>query len=208
MLVLKVLAVCFYSPPYFNLGTVRSVCCVNSHVCVTGLKFSSSAAWGFVCRLTLDQWGHVKRQNVTLDWDEERCKSLTFIFHFLTASVRGFNSSFAFCISDSEFMISLLHCSCINVRKRKRQWKSAAVCCCCQRGALFTVFTLLTPAAHGGRCLGFHGRSVDSSLSVWQELDRQYSPSRWSHRMSADDVIKAHVKALKEGRCVLMLDAN
>uniref|UniRef100_A0A671TNC4 Arylformamidase n=1 Tax=Sparus aurata TaxID=8175 RepID=A0A671TNC4_SPAAU len=31
------------------------------------------------------------------------------------------------------------------------------------------------------------------------ELDRQYSPSRWSHRMSADDVIKAHVKALKEG---------
>ncbi|XP_056892821.1 kynurenine formamidase isoform X1 [Takifugu flavidus] len=31
------------------------------------------------------------------------------------------------------------------------------------------------------------------------ELDRQYSPSRWSHRMSADDVIQAHVKALKEG---------
>ncbi|KAM4583876.1 kynurenine formamidase isoform 3-T3 [Odontesthes bonariensis] len=31
------------------------------------------------------------------------------------------------------------------------------------------------------------------------ELERQYSPSRWSHRMSADDVIKAHVKALKEG---------
>ncbi|XP_061625828.1 kynurenine formamidase isoform X3 [Phyllopteryx taeniolatus] len=32
-----------------------------------------------------------------------------------------------------------------------------------------------------------------------QELERQYSPSRWSHRMAADDVIKAHVKALKEG---------
>ncbi|XP_061625825.1 kynurenine formamidase isoform X1 [Phyllopteryx taeniolatus] len=31
------------------------------------------------------------------------------------------------------------------------------------------------------------------------ELERQYSPSRWSHRMAADDVIKAHVKALKEG---------
>lgn len=45
------------------------------------------------------------------------------------------------------------------------------------------------------------------SLSVWQELERQYSPSRWSYRMSADDVIKAHVKALKEGRSVLKLDA-
>ncbi|XP_051957662.1 kynurenine formamidase [Xyrauchen texanus] len=31
------------------------------------------------------------------------------------------------------------------------------------------------------------------------ELERQYSPSRWSHRMSADDVIKAHVAALKSG---------
>ncbi|MEQ2291094.1 hypothetical protein AMECASPLE_009900 [Ameca splendens] len=31
------------------------------------------------------------------------------------------------------------------------------------------------------------------------ELEKQYSPSRWSHRMAADDVIKAHVKALKEG---------
>lgn len=31
------------------------------------------------------------------------------------------------------------------------------------------------------------------------ELERQYSPSWWSHRMSADDVIEAHVKALKEG---------
>ncbi|XP_029353219.1 kynurenine formamidase isoform X1 [Echeneis naucrates] len=34
------------------------------------------------------------------------------------------------------------------------------------------------------------------------ELERQFSPSWWSHRMSADDVIKAHVKALKEGRFV------
>ncbi|KAM8842750.1 kynurenine formamidase [Synchiropus picturatus] len=32
-----------------------------------------------------------------------------------------------------------------------------------------------------------------------EELERQYSPSQWSHRMSGDDVIKAHVKALKEG---------
>lgn len=31
------------------------------------------------------------------------------------------------------------------------------------------------------------------------ELELQYSPSRWSHRMSADDAIKSHVKALKEG---------
>ncbi|XP_010870897.2 kynurenine formamidase isoform X1 [Esox lucius] len=31
------------------------------------------------------------------------------------------------------------------------------------------------------------------------ELERQYSPSHWSRRMSADDVIKAHVTALKEG---------
>ncbi|XP_054634980.1 kynurenine formamidase isoform X2 [Dunckerocampus dactyliophorus] len=31
------------------------------------------------------------------------------------------------------------------------------------------------------------------------ELEKQYSPSRWSHRMAADDVIKAHVKAVKEG---------
>lgn len=31
------------------------------------------------------------------------------------------------------------------------------------------------------------------------ELELQYSPSRWSLRMSADDVIKAHMKTLKEG---------
>lgn len=31
------------------------------------------------------------------------------------------------------------------------------------------------------------------------ELERQFSPSQWSHRMSADDVIKAHVAALKSG---------
>uniref|UniRef100_A0A3B4AST1 BD-FAE-like domain-containing protein n=1 Tax=Periophthalmus magnuspinnatus TaxID=409849 RepID=A0A3B4AST1_9GOBI len=30
------------------------------------------------------------------------------------------------------------------------------------------------------------------------ELELQYSPSRWSHRMSADEVIKAHERALKE----------
>uniref|UniRef100_A0A1A8RRG1 Kynurenine formamidase n=1 Tax=Nothobranchius rachovii TaxID=451742 RepID=A0A1A8RRG1_9TELE len=38
-----------------------------------------------------------------------------------------------------------------------------------------------------------------TGISVNQELEKQYSPSRWSHRMAADDVIKAHVKALKEG---------
>lgn len=41
------------------------------------------------------------------------------------------------------------------------------------------------------------------SFSLLQELERQYSPSRWSPRMSADDVIKAHVKALKEGGFVV-----
>ncbi|XP_016890581.1 kynurenine formamidase isoform X2 [Cynoglossus semilaevis] len=34
---------------------------------------------------------------------------------------------------------------------------------------------------------------------VHKELERQMSPSHWSHRMSADDVINAHVKTLKEG---------
>ncbi|KAF5905160.1 kynurenine formamidase, partial [Clarias magur] len=32
-----------------------------------------------------------------------------------------------------------------------------------------------------------------------QELEKQYSPSQWSLRMSADDVIRAHVAALKSG---------
>ncbi|KAI5616635.1 kynurenine formamidase isoform X1, partial [Silurus asotus] len=32
-----------------------------------------------------------------------------------------------------------------------------------------------------------------------QDLEKQYSPSQWSHRMSTDDVIKAHVAALKSG---------
>lgn len=54
----------------------------------------------------------------------------------------------------------------------------------------------------------FHGRAADGSLSIKQELESQYSPSRWSHRMSADDVIKAHVKALKEGRFIFSQDAN
>ncbi|CAL8332227.1 unnamed protein product [Merluccius merluccius] len=31
------------------------------------------------------------------------------------------------------------------------------------------------------------------------DLQRQYSPSQWSHRLSADDVIKAHVTALEQG---------
>ncbi|XP_051801134.1 kynurenine formamidase-like isoform X4 [Acanthochromis polyacanthus] len=55
-------------------------------------------------------------------------------------------------------------------------------------------------ADHAARCSAwFHGRSALRTVRVLQELERQYSPSRWSHRMSADDVIKAHVKALKEG---------
>lgn len=41
-------------------------------------------------------------------------------------------------------------------------------------------------------------------MSDWKsmskdELELQYSPSRWSPRMSADDVIRAHVSALKSG---------
>ncbi|WAR08740.1 KFA-like protein [Mya arenaria] len=31
------------------------------------------------------------------------------------------------------------------------------------------------------------------------DLDHHYSPSRWSHRMGADEVIKAHIKSLKDG---------
>ncbi|KAI1884377.1 hypothetical protein AGOR_G00225780 [Albula goreensis] len=42
------------------------------------------------------------------------------------------------------------------------------------------------------------------TMALWKgmkkdELERQYSPSQWSHRMSADDVIKSHVASLKEG---------
>ncbi|XP_072568026.1 kynurenine formamidase isoform X2 [Paramormyrops kingsleyae] len=33
----------------------------------------------------------------------------------------------------------------------------------------------------------------------FEELCRQYSPSQWSHRMSADEVIKAHEASLREG---------
>lgn len=69
-----------------------------------------------------------------------------------------------------------------------------------RRGALFTVSTVLVLLAYGGWCVGFDVHGAYSSFSVWQELERQYSPSRWSNRMSAGDVIKAHVKALKEGR--------
>ncbi|KAF4082970.1 hypothetical protein AMELA_G00134670 [Ameiurus melas] len=41
-------------------------------------------------------------------------------------------------------------------------------------------------------------------MSHWKqmtqnELEKQYSPSQWSHRMSADEVIKAHVAALRSG---------
>ncbi|XP_036409178.1 kynurenine formamidase-like [Megalops cyprinoides] len=31
------------------------------------------------------------------------------------------------------------------------------------------------------------------------ELEKQYSPSQWSHRMAADDVIRVHVASLREG---------
>ncbi|KAL4648645.1 kynurenine formamidase isoform X1 [Arapaima gigas] len=41
-------------------------------------------------------------------------------------------------------------------------------------------------------------------MARWMEMDqteltRQYSPSQWLHRMSADEVVKAHVAALREG---------
>ncbi|XP_029601045.1 kynurenine formamidase isoform X1 [Salmo salar] len=38
-----------------------------------------------------------------------------------------------------------------------------------------------------------------AQICASHELERQFSPSQWSHRMSADDVIKSHVTALKEG---------
>uniref|UniRef100_A0A3P9H3J9 Kynurenine formamidase n=1 Tax=Oryzias latipes TaxID=8090 RepID=A0A3P9H3J9_ORYLA len=40
---------------------------------------------------------------------------------------------------------------------------------------------------------------MDWTKMTKDELERQYSPSRWSHRMDADAVIQAHVKALKAG---------
>ncbi|XP_042622931.1 kynurenine formamidase-like [Cyprinus carpio] len=48
-------------------------------------------------------------------------------------------------------------------------------------------------------------------MSDWRKMNRdelelQFSPSRWSHRMSADDVIRAHVAALKAGVCVYNMD--
>lgn len=41
-------------------------------------------------------------------------------------------------------------------------------------------------------------------MSNWEtmsqdELEKQYSPSRWSHRMTPDEVVKSHVTALKAG---------
>uniref|UniRef100_A0A3B3SF05 Arylformamidase n=1 Tax=Paramormyrops kingsleyae TaxID=1676925 RepID=A0A3B3SF05_9TELE len=41
-------------------------------------------------------------------------------------------------------------------------------------------------------------------MATWKEMKRdelcrQYSPSQWSHRMSADEVIKAHEASLREG---------
>ena len=32
-----------------------------------------------------------------------------------------------------------------------------------------------------------------------QVLEQQYSPSRWSHRYSADEVIQQHIKAISDG---------
>nr|XP_023672733.1 kynurenine formamidase isoform X1 [Paramormyrops kingsleyae] len=42
------------------------------------------------------------------------------------------------------------------------------------------------------------------NMATWKEMKRdelcrQYSPSQWSHRMSADEVIKAHEASLREG---------
>lgn len=36
-------------------------------------------------------------------------------------------------------------------------------------------------------------------MATRKELEHAYSPTRWSHRMGADDVLKAHIKTLTEG---------
>ncbi|XP_075760276.1 kynurenine formamidase isoform X5 [Pelodiscus sinensis] len=71
-----------------------------------------------------------------------------------------------------------------------------------------------TPRAGGRRGLLCAGHAASraqpvragggSDMGRWQdmtdeELDRQYSPSRWSHRMEKDAVIEAHVRELAEG---------
>uniref|UniRef100_F6SNJ6 Synaptogyrin 2 n=1 Tax=Monodelphis domestica TaxID=13616 RepID=F6SNJ6_MONDO len=42
------------------------------------------------------------------------------------------------------------------------------------------------------------------SIFSW-DLEKQYSPSRWSHRLNAEEVIKAHVQVGTEGNIDLML---
>ena len=51
--------------------------------------------------------------------------------------------------------------------------------------------------------------SDDGANAIWlrwdqAEVDKQMSPSQWSHRMSADAVIEAHCALLKTGVCVCM----
>ncbi|KAM9296768.1 kynurenine formamidase [Gastrophryne carolinensis] len=41
--------------------------------------------------------------------------------------------------------------------------------------------------------------SLESLLFVFQELEHQYSPSQWSHRMDKDTVIEAHVREITSG---------
>ncbi|XP_061686555.1 kynurenine formamidase [Syngnathoides biaculeatus] len=71
-----------------------------------------------------------------------------------------------------------------------------------QRVALCSLFSVLVGVVllHGGPAwFASAAHGLTHRHVCKQELERQYSPSCWSHRMAADDVIKAHVKALKEG---------
>ncbi|MBN3313452.1 CANT1 nucleotidase, partial [Atractosteus spatula] len=43
------------------------------------------------------------------------------------------------------------------------------------------------------------GLSQSERAVLFQELEKQYSPSQWSHRMAADVVVQAHAASLKEG---------
>ncbi|XP_075760274.1 kynurenine formamidase isoform X3 [Pelodiscus sinensis] len=76
-----------------------------------------------------------------------------------------------------------------------------------------------TPRAGGRRGLLCAGHAASraqpvragggSDMGRWQdmtdeELDRQYSPSRWSHRMEKDAVIEAHVRELAEAFPLLL----
>ena len=69
--------------------------------------------------------------------------------------------------------------------------------CSCVSFSLFTFCKNLPKFLSSSSALYFRMAEVDTSK---KELDRQYSPSQWSHRsLSADEVIKAYLEETKRG---------